>query len=195
MSSNTWFTSDLHFGHKGILGFTDRHERWVTSDEMDEGLIVSLNKHIKPGDTVYHLGDFTFHKSDHKNVNIIRRLHGQWHHIRGNHDRMRDVVLEHFAWHGDYKRIKIDDQRVVLFHYPILSWHGVHRGYWHLHGHCHGSLNSRCPRCNHKPVAKRLDVGIDNHPDGYVPFSWDDVVAHMRSIGDEPTLYDHHGRK
>lgn len=194
MTSNIWFTSDLHFGHRGILGFTDRHTVWSTPDDMDEGIIANLNARIKPGDTVYHLGDFTFHRQSKTILNIMRRLNGDWHHLRGNHDRLKPDVLNAFAWQGDYKRIKVDNQAVILFHYPIISWHGIHRETWHLHGHCHGNLDVKCPKCNHRPIARRLDVGIDNHPDGYHPWSWDEVRQHMLNISPEPTLYDHHSR-
>ncbi len=36
-----------------------------------------------------------------------------------------------------YKEIKIGEEKVVLFHYPIKDWNGKDHGSIHLHGHTH----------------------------------------------------------
>ena len=52
----TYFTSDLHFGHENILRFDKRP--FSSIKEHDEELIKRWNAKVKPGDTVYILGDF-----------------------------------------------------------------------------------------------------------------------------------------
>jgi calcineurin-like phosphoesterase family protein len=72
-------------------------------------------------------------------------------------------------------------QPLILMHFPILSWEGMHHGSWHLHGHCHGSL---------PPTSqKRLDVGVDTH--NLYPYSYMEVKDIMQSKKFSPV--DHHG--
>ena len=80
----------------------------------------------------------------------------------------------------DYKKIKIGHLQINMFHYPMEVWDKMHHGAWHLHGHCHGSLPA---------VGKRLDVGIDNHPDFQI-FTFEEVKAHMDK--QEIVIKDHH---
>jgi Calcineurin-like phosphoesterase len=88
--STVWFTSDTHFFHKRILEFTDRPCDSV--EEMNEALVRNWNKHVAKGDRVYHLGDFSFGTRS-QTEEMIGRLRGQIHLIRGNHDD----VLDRFA--------------------------------------------------------------------------------------------------
>lgn len=183
--SNVWFTSDLHFKHKNIIKYTGRP--W-TFEQQTEELIARWNARVGLMDHVYHLGDFAFagFKQREEVVNIIKELNGQIHFIRGNHcdSRMwQDIVdrnLAHVIWVKDYAEIRVENQKVILCHYPFETWNGAHHGSWHLHGHCHGSLPA---------VGKRLDVGIDNHPEFQV-FSWDEIKEHMAK--QEFVVKDHH---
>lgn len=138
-----YFTSDLHFGHKNIVGFTDRQQ--VTDREAhDEGLVDLWNSQITPGDVVFHLGDFHFGSVQKSNL-IQSRLRGTIFHVRGNHDRRDDM-----PW---YRETHLHNVRTVLCHFPIASWHKQSKGSYHLHGHCHG---------NFKNVGRSLDVGLDS---------------------------------
>lgn len=174
MAVNAWFTSDLHFFHKNVIEYCNRP--W-SFEEQTEQLIERWNSRVGVMDNAYHLGDFAFasFKQIDKVVEIIKQLHGVIHFIKGNHcdDRMwraiRDRNIAHVAWIKDYAEVRVDGQKVILCHYPFEMWNGAHHGSWHLHGHCHGSLPA---------VGKRLDVGIDNHPESQV-FSWDEISEHM----------------
>ena len=179
-----FFTSDTHFFHKNIVHIGDGRP-WDNSDEMTEALVENWNQTVGKKDLVYHLGDFSFGNKN-QTLAVLQRLNGLKHIIRGNHDGTLDTVVrqnpEIVDSYQTYKEIKVYDQRLVLFHFPILSWHNVHKGVWHLHGHCHGQL-----RFSGGPL---LDVGVDVHD--YRPISYDEVHHLLQDV--EPVFFDHHAR-
>lgn len=152
------FTSDLHFHHKRIVEFTNRGSECLSQDAHDKWLVNLWNLEVSSGDIVYHIGDFSFAKNYDDIADIVYKLKGQKIFIKGNHDRrehfdrlVEDKLIE--AWY-DYKEIKLNDMKVVLFHYPIASWNSQSYGSWHLHGHCHGNFKDS--------NGKMLDVGLDS---------------------------------
>lgn len=150
MNERFWI-SDTHWFHKRILELTNRP--FETLEEMNEALVKNWNERVTKSDIVYHLGDFSFGTRA-QTEELIGRLRGQIHLIRGNHDEVLDKFRDRFASYQDYKEIRIDGRKIVMCHYPLESWHGAHRDAWHLHGHCHGTLE--------RVMGNRLDVGIDN---------------------------------
>ena len=172
MNSNkqTWFTSDLHFGHKNIMKFcptyrTPPHCHDV--DSMDDMLIDIWNNSVKPNDVVYDLGDLFFYKiQDQKDKikSILKRLNGEHHLIVGNHDthllKIRDELLHNglLASVTLYHEIRLKNgSKAILFHYPIYEWNGGYRGSIMLHGHIHER------NVNEHIKGKILNVGFDNH--------------------------------
>lgn len=185
--STCFFTSDLHFHHKNIVQYSGRP--WTTETQTEE-IIKRWNNRIGPTDHVFHLGDFSFShaKQAGRVIEIIKELDGVHYYIGGNHcDRSLWSLIEaqeltHVAFIGNYLEARIGESRtkVCMFHYPLEVWNGMHHGSIHLHGHCHGSLPA---------VGKRLDVGLDNHPDFQV-FSWAEISEHMAK---QPfVVKDHH---
>src|SRR5882672_4409228 len=83
-----WFTSDTHWFHRKILLYADR----PFGDEvhMNDHLFEEHNRLVQPGDTVWHLGDVTFYRSD-KWRTLLRSLHGEHHLVLGNHDREKEL--------------------------------------------------------------------------------------------------------
>lgn len=192
-----WFTSDLHFGHRNILEYCKRP--WTTVEDMNNGLIENWNKCVSPEDTVYFLGDLFF-LGRKRAVDILANLNGRIHWILGNHDKehsKKDDILSRFESVDKLKRIRIKgfqevhggivefDKKIVLCHFPLLSWEGMGGGSWHLHGHCHGSLDKSLR-------GFRMDVGVDCHPE-YRPFSLDEVEEYMASKTFEQV--DHHNER
>jgi calcineurin-like phosphoesterase family protein len=168
--TDIFFTADTHFKHKRICGYSNRP--FATLEEHDEALIENWNKVVPKGGRVYHLGDFamTWKKEEVGEINrILGRLNGQVHLICGNHDR-EAVKSANFVWQGDYKSITLAEQKIILFHYCIRSWHHLGRGSWHLFGHSHGNLDVKgCGKC--------MDVGVDCH--AYRPISFDEIKSEM----------------
>lgn len=181
MSMNKiWFTSDTHFGHKNILKFCPNTRLGATAQEMDEILIRNWQNTVAPGDIVYMLGDVFFCDAV-RALTIMARLPGQKHLIYGNHDnviRNNGTLRSMFTAVHEYHELRIDGKKVVLFHYPIQEWNGMHHGAFALFGHVHGTYD-RDPLVM---SGRTMDVGIDSRPDGEVQdngpmnlWSWDQV--------------------
>lgn len=179
MSESIFFTSDTHFDHKNIV-WLGKGRPWDDALDMTEGLIENWNERVRRGDRVYHLGDFAFANKA-RTAEILKRLNGQIHFVRGNHDSGMDRFAGSFASYQSYKEIKVGEQRICLLHFPMLTWHKIHHGSWHLHGHCHGLLQFN-------DGAPRMDVGVD--PNNYYPVAYEEVAERM--TGREFTPYDHH---
>lgn len=154
----TWFTSDLHVNHKKIVDYTNRP---TTAEQHVDWIRSVWNSQVKPGDTVYHLGDFFFGGSK-KVESMVREfidsLHGHKVFLKGNHcdGKLWRKLSEHYEFHK-YKEITVEGQHICLFHFPLYVWHKQNYGAWHLHGHVHGRQLGI--------PGKILDVGIDNHPE------------------------------
>lgn len=177
MSNDVWFTSDTHFFHKKILEFCPTTRKGENINEMNELIVQAWNERVKPGDRVYHLGDFSFGKVDPTCV-LTKRLNGAKHLVKGNHDSSK--VLDHmghlFESISTYKSISVADLQIVMFHFPIESWDRMHHGAIHLHGHLHGDNHHTC-----RHMKNRMDVGVDcRREKDMAPFSLDEVLATLK---------------
>ena len=180
MSTTKYFTSDTHFGHTNVIKYCDRP--FANVEEMNEALIDNWNSVVRPGDLVYHLGDFAFIKDPEEYIKLIKSLNGQIHLVKGNHDRIDKKVVEYFASISNYKEIKDeeDGNLIVLSHYSHRVWNRSHRGSLMLYGHSHGEL----PGCQ-----QSLDVGVDAWD--YKPVTLIEIKARMATLG--PIWVNHHG--
>ncbi|MCA9534063.1 MAG: metallophosphoesterase family protein [Polyangiales bacterium] len=179
---NTFFTSDTHFGHKRICELAGRP--FANVKAMDEALVRNWNATVGADDQVFHLGDFSFHGADATRA-LLARLNGHVRLVTGNHDRhMSAHTLGLFERVDALTTVKIGERKVVLCHFPIESWDGMHKGALHFHGHSHGSLG--------RLLRGRLDVGVDCHD--YRPIEASEAIRIALSRGDA-TPVDHHGRR
>lgn len=179
-----WFTSDTHYGHARILSYTSRPFESV--DEMDERMVELWNAVVKPGDSVYHLGDFALCDID-RALKVVKRLQGQKFLIFGNHDkrlRKDPRFLGHWIWARDLESIDVEGQKIVLCHYAMRVWNRSHHGSWQLFGHSHGTLRD-------DPALLQLDVGVDCW--GYAPVSFETIREKMGQKKWEPV--DQHGTR
>ena len=183
---SVFFTSDTHFGHQSIVEIGGRP--YKDCDEMDSALVHNWNAKVTEDDTVYHLGDLAFYNTQEQFEELIGALNGKIILIKGNHDTRRrlgwitEIGLEVY----DYLELKhkFDEtkrrQLICMFHFPIISWHHRNVGAWHLHGHCHGSLD--------EATDHRVDIGTDEH--NFAPISYQELRAIMSKR--EFTPIDHH---
>lgn len=173
---NTWFTSDLHFGHEKvseIRGFANLrdHDHTISNNWAK----------VRPSDTIYVLGDLTVdQRKEEYALSMINLLPGTKHLIAGNHDSVSSIhrtgwkkqrrYLEVFESVRDFGRIRIDKQDVLLSHYPYGSAfeadHGVTRyesyrlfdtGMPLIHGHTHLGHKLHWT----KQVTRMIHVGLD----------------------------------
>ncbi len=177
--SKVWFTADDHFGHGNIIEYCNRP--FETVEEMDAKLIDNWNSTIKPGDTVYHLGDFTL-----GDMNVAREyfsllngsiniLSNPWHHdarwLSGDYfsNSYTEVVKLPPMVVLEIPQRKGYPIAIILCHYPLERWDRKHYGSIHLHGHCHGNLLEN-PQF-------RMDIGVDMHR--FYPISLSGVLEVM----------------
>lgn len=162
-----YFTSDTHYGHYNIIKYSKRPYKDVK--EMNEAMIENWNTIVKDDDTVFHLGDIMFSKD----YSILDKLKGKKSFIRGNHDSeviVGEIRKRHLAMR-DYYELKYFDRKLILCHFPLLSWNGARKGTIHVHGHSHGTINDLNVNC------RRVDVGVDVY--NYRPVSIDQIIDEM----------------
>jgi calcineurin-like phosphoesterase family protein len=159
-----YFTADTHFGHAGILHACGRP--FASIGEHDELVAEAWNATVRPGDTVYHLGDFAIGTAE-AAAAIFRRLNGRKCLIVGNHDR-RAHRLPWAEQHEGIYETSVEGRHLVLCHYPMRSWARCYRGSLHLYGHTHGRLPG---------TTQSADVGVDVW--GYRPVSLAAILDQM----------------
>ena len=174
-----WFTADTHYGHKNIVrgvsswGNKSGCRDFDTIADMNDAMVDSINAHVKEDAVLYHVGDLVMGLFE--NVTAFReRLRCRTIHlVLGNHDhnirKGRDGIQQLFASVQQQSMICVDNQQLVLCHYPLHIWQNHHRGTWHLHGHTHGKLND--PNFYRRKV---MDVGIDTHPE-FRPYAFHEI--------------------
>lgn len=133
--STTYFTSDLHFGHRlvaGIRGFwshpveNEQPEVDLTAHDM---AIRDAWRVVKPDDIVWVLGDICVSgKTWRIALEVLRRFPGRKRLVCGNHDLVSSVhreawkyqreALEIFETVQDFAKVKIGSRTVLLSHYP-----------------------------------------------------------------------------
>lgn len=145
---------------------------------MNEALIANYNECVKPGDVVYHLGDFSFARDPSR---VFRRLNGNKHLIEGNHDQKRLKELKRLSW-GWVKStylLRAGGTKIWLSHYAHRRWPHSHHGTIHLYGHSHGELED---------FGRSTDVGVDAWD--YKPVHLDTIIDMMENRGKT----EHHKR-
>lgn len=202
-----FFWSDLHLNHGKdfILG----PRKFKTAQEAKEELITRWNSIVSYNDTIFILGDTVVGAGENSTQEFESFLQNVNFHslyiLGGNHTagyktlayhnkRSFDfasfaIYLERTEGNRDLKKvfltpnyyeIVVNNQFIVLCHYPIYSWNEMGRGSWHLCGHTHGALN------NFHKDRKSLDVGVENFP---YPISFDEVATLMK---DKPIFKEGH---
>lgn len=195
MPNEIWFTSDTHFGHEfmaQLRGFVGpAHEfsakrTLIKINEHDDFLIDAWNDKVRPGDIVYHLGDFALPQIQARVEELLRSLNGTKQLIIGNHERVQTQRARGWAWVGHYKYRKIRPGfKVAMNHYAMRTWQGSHNGSFHVYGHSHGMLPDH---------GRSMDVGVDTRPD-MGPWNVEEVYDILKDCGFEYHLEAEIGRE
>jgi calcineurin-like phosphoesterase family protein len=168
-----FYTSDLHLGHANIIKICNRP--FTDANEMNETLIKYWNARVRPCDHVYVVGDLAF-RSPQSVKEYIERLQGIKHLILGNHDRswVKQVRLtDYFESIEQLQLIKDGNCRVVLCHYPMMSWGGGKNSYL-VYGHIHNNKNS-----SYWPLLRTYDRALNASVEvnDYQPVILDELIA------------------
>lgn len=145
--AKTFYISDTHFDHEKIITLTNRP--FKTVDEMNEVMVERWNLTVQPGDTVHFLGDFAWKRTNY----WLGQLKGVIHFsCLGNHDEPCSSL--------DTPYLEVEDGpfKLVLCHYPIVSWNGMFKGAFHFYGHVHNQP------LDYMPLdwrARAFDVGVE----------------------------------
>jgi len=178
-----FYTADQHFNHKAMLYEDGPNRPFKNVWQMNAFMVEGWNSVVTPGDIVYVAGDLAFpNKGDGSPVEkILERLNGQIILIAGNHDWKN---MELFKNHRKIQKIvdieytkdvliNGEKQKIMICHYPMLTWRASVHGSWHLHGHSHGHLLDQW--------GKRIDVGVDTRKD-MSPYSFQEIEAIMDTL-------------
>ena len=170
-----YYISDLHFGHRNVIGMDGRP--FETIEEMDETLIRLWNERVTDEDDVYIVGDFAYRNGNTASW-YLRRLKGRKHLVIGNHDRLTiqdPKAMAYFSSVEKMNRVIDNERKVSLCHFPVAEWNGKRYGGYHVHGHLHNrrddvyafmsrfdkALNAGCMLNGYRPVT--LDELIENN--------------------------------
>lgn len=160
--NHLWFTSDTHFGSDKTI--TKAARPFDSTKEMEKEIVKQWNKTVKPGDIVYHLGDFG-------DLNVLPKLNGRIRLIMGNHERKEGLSIEELLAagfdevHESTKIIMVNGMMINLCHEP--SKHNEHM--FNLFGHLHNLI-----------LLKKfgVNVGVDCHH--YRPINFDRIELYIR---------------
>lgn len=197
-----YYFADPHWGHANVLKFDRRP--FTSIEEHDGTMIFNWNQIVQPDDVVYVIGDLFYRCRKEKMKAIMAELKGIKRLIPGNHDK--DVFkmmarYPEFGWelYPQYFEQRFEQEvsktieeggvpleilkggqfRIVMCHYPLGSWNRMHRGSWHLHGHCHGNYMFTRGR--------QLDVGANTEIINYSPISLLQLNEYMKTRTFEPS--------
>ena len=147
-----WFTGDEHFNHQNIISkFVFRPFQAV--EDMNREIIRRHNERVKPGHTVFHLGDFRMSNQGPNVHELMGMLNGNHVFIAGNHDKRNGLNTP-----LKYAIIQSYGKTILLCHDPadavILSF----KTYFDFRfvGHVHEKW-----KFNDQEQGPMVNVGVD----------------------------------
>lgn len=167
-----FYTADLHFLYEPLLS----SRPFATVEEMDETLIRNWNETVSPEDTVYLVGDIGYNEGQVPHQ-LLSRLTGHKHLIRGNHDTGYEdaaSLYRYFETITDFNEIDDGETHILLCHYPIIY---RKRGYM-IHGHIHQSRGQEYQLL--KELPRVLNAGVDIN--FYRPVTLEELVENNRAF-------------
>ena len=185
------YISDTHFGHKNILRYDNRP--WQNVADMEFEMIQLWNNTVAPSDIVYILGDVVWSNKYEEWRNVLSRLNGTLHIVKGNHDKTE--ILERLVKDGIIKewahQTVVQDpgangksRYVVLNHSPMPFFVNMHHdNTYHLYGHVHISWDAQCIKHVRKQIedlyqheVRMYNVGCMIRGMDYAPRTLDEII-------------------
>lgn len=168
-----YFSSDWHLSHKATI--EKLHRPFQSVEEMNTTIINNMLD-IPKGSILYFLGDIGRKREgieDFFNA-LKKRKDLQFHWILGNHDKkLYKQYVRYCNSISDIKEVKLEStgDKVILCHYPMISWNRSHWNSFHLYGHHHSNsddrslftlpgkrVNVNCEFWNYKPLSEQQIV-------------------------------------
>lgn len=171
--SKTWVWSDLHFGHKNIIRFSDRP--FPSVEAMTIELVDNFNMCVGSNDKSIWVGDVAFLK-DPKANEILNECNGYKILVVGNHD-FHHKKLKKLNFDETYLFYVVPTPEVdlVFTHYPImrylLPWPNIN-----IHGHIHIGGDYKLDSDQH------INVNCEFHDYMPIQLEWLIEQARMRVI-------------
>lgn len=198
---NTWFTSDLHIGHKlvaEIRGFS-------TTADHDNTLARNWDDVVSAEDIVWVLGDISAGGSAGQQTALrwIAERPGVKHLVSGNHDGCHPHRRDAHKWVNKYggafqsvaaaARRRIDGQEVLLSHFPFTGDHTEVQRYdqWRLHDLGTAVLHGHTHQ-EHKVTfsalgTAQIHVGVDSWE--YTPVNLDQLAQLLKGLAKGYVVY------
>ena len=174
-----YFTADLHFLHRAIIGYCGRP--FKNYNEMHDTLIINWNATVKPEDTVYVVGDFAMSRNADKVESIIQQLNGKKILILGNHDYLKPFTYIDIGFWSVHTSLSMKMRTtylpstydVVLNHDPAVKCIIPDDSIF-IHGHIHNLYKSI-------PEKRVVCVSVENW--GYKPVTFQQIVDEINQPG------------
>ena len=163
-NQRVFFMGDLHYNHSNVIRFDSRPFNDV--EAMNDYIERELKTKLRPDDILFDLGDLFWKTEQSKMLHLMNQIPAKRiYKILGNHDKpviYKSMLNQFFIEVGDIFDVNIKYQgelvKVILSHYPILSWQCKSHGSIHLHAHCHGNLD----QFNEESQDLRVDIGLNS---------------------------------
>ena len=196
---NIYFTSDTHYGHSNIVrGTTNWKEElneigshrmsslrnFDTLEEHNQAIVDGINKTVGEDDILYHLGDWSFggfiniwnfrEQINCKNIHLILGNHDE-HIVKNKSVDGKPNAQDLFSSVQSVLTVRSMGYSIFLSHYAHRVWDKSHKGYIHLYGHSHDSLE-------YIEYGKSMDVGVESAIrlfGEYRPFSIKEIINIM----------------
>lgn len=95
----------------------------------------------------------------------------------------RSTTVPNLVLLGEAMHLDVNGTPVYISHYPHETWNGMHRGYYHLCGHSHGTNAYSHPETTKYRI---MDVGVNI---GWRIWSWQDI---QKTLQHNTTRRVHH---
>lgn len=158
-----YLISDLHLDHRNIIHYCARPFSFSDVEEMNNVLVDNWNNTIR-SNPVYFLGDLSFGKGSRSPEYWLKKLQGQIHFIRGDHDTNVKNSKE-------YEVLEYKNHKFLVAHDPDglpIEWDG-----WIIHGHKHDNDIKNYPFIN----GDKRTINVSAELVNYKPINLDYLVS------------------
>lgn len=180
--SDTYFMSDPHLGHQGIIKFKRADgsplRSFATIEEHDEEIIENCNKIVKPSDRLYITGDVVMNR---RCLPILSRLNGRKKLIKGNHDIFK--LKDYTPFFEDVCAYRIyPKQGIIVSHIPIYAGQLQQRFKWNVHGHLHSNVVTYVEREVVTDIPDPRYINICLEQTNFRPISFGEILVKIGEL-------------